>query len=35
VEEVIGKVAAALARVGGEAPFRVTAQALVVEARAV
>jgi SAM-dependent methyltransferase len=35
VEDVIGKVAAALARVGGEAPFRVTAQALVVEARAV
>ncbi len=34
VEEVIGKAAAALARVGGEAPFRVTAQALVVEARA-
>jgi len=34
VDAVIGKAAAALARVGGEAPFRVTAQALVVEARA-
>ena len=35
VEEVIGKIAAALARVGGEAPFRYTAQALVVEAQAI
>ncbi len=35
VEQVIDKVAAALAAVGGEAPFRCTAQALVVEARAV
>jgi SAM-dependent methyltransferase len=35
VEEIIQKCAAALARVGGEAPFRCTAQALVIEARAV
>jgi hypothetical protein len=35
VEEVIGKIAAALARVGGEAPFRYKAQALVVEAQAI
>ena len=35
LEEVIGKVAAALAQVGGEAPFRCMAQALVVEARAI
>ena len=35
VEQVIGKIAAALARVGGEAPFRYTAQALVVEAQAI
>lgn len=34
VEELIDKVAAALARIGGEAPFRCTAQALVIEARA-
>lgn len=34
VEELIDKVAAALARVGGEAPFRCTAQALVIEALA-
>jgi SAM-dependent methyltransferase len=35
VDQVIDKVAAALAAVGGEAPFRCTGQALVVEARAV
>ena len=35
VEEVVDKVAAALAKVGGKAPFRSMAQALVVEARAV
>jgi ubiquinone/menaquinone biosynthesis C-methylase UbiE len=35
LDQVIDKVAAALARVGGAAPFRYTAQALVVEARAV
>jgi SAM-dependent methyltransferase len=35
VDQVIDKIAAALAAVGGEAPFRCTAQALVVEARAV
>jgi SAM-dependent methyltransferase len=35
VDQVIDKVAAALAGVGGEAPFRCTGQALVVEARAV
>jgi SAM-dependent methyltransferase len=35
VEEIVDKVAAALARVGGEAPFASTAQALVVEARAI
>jgi SAM-dependent methyltransferase len=35
VDEIIEKCAAALARVGGEAPFRSTAQALVVEARAI
>lgn len=34
VDAVIEKVAAALARVGDDAPFRYTAQALVVEARA-
>jgi ubiquinone/menaquinone biosynthesis C-methylase UbiE len=34
VDDVIDKVAAALARVGGAEPFRYTAQALVVEARA-
>jgi SAM-dependent methyltransferase len=34
VDQVIDKVAAALAKVGGEAPFHCTAQALVVEARA-
>jgi SAM-dependent methyltransferase len=35
VDGVIEKVAAALARVGGAEPFRYTAQALVVEARAI
>lgn len=35
VDAVIEKVAAALARVGGAEPFRYTAQALVVEARAI
>jgi SAM-dependent methyltransferase len=35
VEAVIEKIGARLARLGGEAPFRITAQALVVEARAV
>ena len=35
IDDVIEKVAAALASVGGSAPFRVTAQALVVEARAI
>ena len=35
VDQVIDQVTAALAKVGGEAPFRCTAQALVVEARAV
>jgi ubiquinone/menaquinone biosynthesis C-methylase UbiE len=35
IEAVIDEVALALARVGGERPFRYTAQALVVEARAV
>lgn len=34
IDDVIGKIAAALARLGGEAPFRYTAQALVIEARA-
>ena len=34
VESIIGKVGERLARVGGAAPFAVTAQALVVEARA-
>lgn len=34
IEEVIGKVAAALARVGGDKPFRAQAQAMVVEAAA-
>jgi ubiquinone/menaquinone biosynthesis C-methylase UbiE len=34
LDDVIDKVAAALAKVGGERPFRVQAQALVVEARA-
>jgi len=34
VEAVIEKIGLALARVGGEAPFKVTAQALLVEARA-
>ena len=35
IEQVIDRAAAALAAVGGEAPFRCTGQALVVEARAV
>jgi ubiquinone/menaquinone biosynthesis C-methylase UbiE len=35
LEEVIDKLGAAMARVGGDAPFRYTPQALVVEARAV
>jgi SAM-dependent methyltransferase len=35
VDQVIDKVAAALAAVGGEAPFRCTGQALVIEARAI
>jgi SAM-dependent methyltransferase len=35
IEKLLDKIAAALARVGGEAPFRCTGQALVVEARAV
>jgi len=35
LDDVIDKVAAALARVGGAEPFRYTAQALVVEARAI
>jgi SAM-dependent methyltransferase len=35
IDDVIEKVAAALAKVGGSAPFRITAQALVVEARAI
>lgn len=35
VDEVIDKMAAALAKIGGDRPFRYTAQALVVEARAV
>ena len=34
VEAVIEKIGAALARVGGDSPFRITAQALLVEARA-
>ena len=34
VEQVIDRAAAGLAAVGGEAPFRCTAQALVIEARA-
>jgi SAM-dependent methyltransferase len=34
VDEMIDKVAAGLAKLGGEAPFRYTAQALVIEARA-
>lgn len=35
IDEVIEKVAAALAKLGGAAPFKYTAQALVVEARAI
>jgi ubiquinone/menaquinone biosynthesis C-methylase UbiE len=35
LDEVIGRLAAALARVGGEAPLRLPAQVLVVEAQAV
>lgn len=35
LEDAIDKVAAALARVGGDAPFKVTTRALVVEARAI
>lgn len=35
LDEVIEQIAARLAKLGGEAPFRYTAQALVVEARAV
>lgn len=35
IDELIERIAAALAAVGGEAPFRCTGQALVVEARAV
>lgn len=34
VDEIIDKVAAGLAKIGGNAPFRYTAQALVIEARA-
>jgi ubiquinone/menaquinone biosynthesis C-methylase UbiE len=35
LDEVIDKIAAALARVGGDAPFRLTGQVIVVEARAI
>jgi hypothetical protein len=35
LDEVTDKVAAALARIGGDAPFALQAQVLVVEARAV